>query len=142
MMSVEFALTMTNADNDHSSNRSQLKEIELFKSRDGKVFADVYEGGIRKTWSVQTKQFSQWLARKYFETTKLNITSAQLRATVNQIDAEAQVGSPEREVFRRVGRAGERLYFDLADELWRAIEIDASGWRVVQSPAVRFVRTP
>ena len=45
-------------------------------------------------------------------------------------------------MFHRVGKFGERLYLDLADEKWRAIEIDASGWRVVPKPPVRFVRTP
>ena len=33
-----------------------------------------------------------------------------------------------------------RIYLDLADELWRAVEIDAEGWRVVEAPPVRFRR--
>ena len=45
-------------------------------------------------------------------------------------------------MFRRVGEFADRLYLDLADDTWSAIEIDASGWRVVQKPPVRFVRTP
>ena len=114
----------------------------MFRSRDGKVFADVYEGVIRKTWPVQSKQFSQWLAREYLETIKRIAAPAHLRAAINQIEAQAQVGSPEREVFRRVGKCGALLYLDLVDEAWNAIEIDALGWRVVQRPLVRFVRTP
>jgi hypothetical protein len=138
---TEFALTMTNADDDQSTDWNQVKKIELFRSRDGKVFADVYEGAIRKTWPVQSKQFSQWLAREYLETVKRIAAPAQLSAGINQIEAQAQV-SPEREVFRRVGKLGDRLYLDLADEKWGAIEIDGSGWRAVQNPLVRFVRTP
>jgi hypothetical protein len=45
-------------------------------------------------------------------------------------------------VFHRVGEYEDRLYLDLADEKWSAVEIDATGWRVVQNPPVRFVRTP
>jgi hypothetical protein len=137
----KFALTITGAHDEQSSKREPGKRIELFRSRDGNVFADVYEGAIRKTWPVQSKQFSQWLAREYLETLKRIAAPAQLRAAINQIEAQAQV-SLEREVFRRVGKFGERLYLDLADEKWRAIEIDASGWHVVQRPPVRFVRTP
>jgi hypothetical protein len=139
---TESALTMTNADDGHSSERNQVKKIELFRSRGGKVFADVYDGATRQTWPFQSKTFSQWLARKYFETTKRIATPAGVRAVINQIEAEAQVGSPEREVFRRVGKFRDRLYLDLADEKWSAVEIDALGWRVVQRPPVRFVRTP
>ena len=33
-----------------------------------------------------------------------------------------------------------RLYLDLGDETWRAVEIDAAGWRVIDNPPVRFRR--
>ena len=34
-----------------------------------------------------------------------------------------------------------RLYLDLCDRAWRAVEIDAEGWRVVERPPARFRRT-
>jgi hypothetical protein len=142
MMSVEFALTMTNANDDHSSERSQLNKNELFRSRDGEVFADVYENAIRKTWPIQSRFYSRWLARTYFETTGKIAPLGQLRAAVNLIEARAQGSVPEREVFVRVGEHAGRIYLDLADESWSAIEIDALGWRVVQRPPLRFLRTP
>ncbi len=33
-----------------------------------------------------------------------------------------------------------RIYLDLGDDTWQAIEIDATGWRVVIKPPVRFRR--
>jgi hypothetical protein len=33
-----------------------------------------------------------------------------------------------------------RLYLDLCDESWRAVEIDAAGWRLIDNPPVRFRR--
>src|SRR5262249_3587483 len=33
-------------------------------------------------------------------------------------------------------------YLDLADEQWRAIEIDTDGWRIIPAPPVRFRRAP
>ena len=33
-----------------------------------------------------------------------------------------------------------KLYIDLCDKMWRAIEIDADGWRIVDAPPVRFRR--
>ena len=138
---TEFALTVAGAHGEESSERKHGERIELFRSRGGKVFADFYDGAIRKTWPVQSKTFSQWLTRKYFEI-ETNCDAGQVRAAINQIEAQAQIDSPEREVFRRAGKFGDRLYLDLADEKWSAIEIDAAGWRVVQRPPVRFVRTP
>src|SRR4029077_5916117 len=40
----------------------------------------------------------------------------------------------------RVAPLGDKIYVDLADDEWRAIEIDVAGWRVVNGPAVRFRR--
>jgi hypothetical protein len=34
-----------------------------------------------------------------------------------------------------------KLYLDLGDEAWRAIEIDSKGWRVIDNPPVRFRRS-
>ena len=44
------------------------------------------------------------------------------------------------EVHVRVAREGDTVYIDLADETWRAVEITAQGWRVVERPPVRFRR--
>ena len=46
----------------------------------------------------------------------------------------------ERVVHIRVGGLDGRLYLDLGDETWRAVEIDATGWRVIDNPPVRFRR--
>jgi hypothetical protein len=39
-----------------------------------------------------------------------------------------------------VGGLDGRLYLDLGDEAWRAVEIDATGWRIIDKPPVRFRR--
>ena len=56
------------------------------------------------------------------------------------IEAKAHFDAPERTVNIRVGGLDGRLYLDLCDETWRAVEIDATGWRVIDNPPVRFRR--
>ena len=41
----------------------------------------------------------------------------------------------------RVAEQDGRIYLDLADESWRAVEIGADGWQVIMCPPVRFRRT-
>ena len=55
-------------------------------------------------------------------------------------EAKAHFDGPERSVCIRVGGLGGRLYLDLGDDAWRAVEIDAAGWRVIDDPPVRFRR--
>jgi hypothetical protein len=56
------------------------------------------------------------------------------------IEAKAHFDAPERVVHVRVGGLDGRLYLDLGDATWRAVEIDATGWRVIDNPPVRFRR--
>jgi hypothetical protein len=42
----------------------------------------------------------------------------------------------------RVASDGAHFYIDLGDPGWHTVRITADGWSVVQSPPVRFRRTP
>ena len=39
-----------------------------------------------------------------------------------------------------VGGLDGKLYLDLGDEKWRAVEIDTTGWCVIDKPPLRFRR--
>jgi hypothetical protein len=66
--------------------------------------------------------------------------SSAVRQALNVIEAKAQFPAPERTVHIRVAGLGDRLYLDLCDDTWRAVEIDAAGWRIIEKPPVRFRR--
>jgi hypothetical protein len=40
----------------------------------------------------------------------------------------------------RVAEHEDRVYLDLVDDGWRAVEIDPNGWQVISNPPVRFRR--
>ena len=67
-------------------------------------------------------------------------SSEALQSALNVIEAKAHFDAPERVVHVRVGGLDGQLYLDLCDENWRAVEIDADGWRVIDNPPVRFRR--
>jgi hypothetical protein len=113
---------------------------ELFHTPDGTGFADLDINGHRETWPIRTKGFRRWLARRFFEVTEGAPGSEALQAALNVIEAKAHFDAPERIVHVRVGGLDGKLYLDLGDEAWRAVEIDATGWRVIANPPVRFRR--
>jgi hypothetical protein len=65
-----------------------------------------------------------------------------MQQALNVIEARAHFDGPERAVHVRVAGQDGKLYLDLCDKEWRAIEIDAAGWRVIDTPPVRFRRAP
>ena len=116
------------------------QSAELFHAPDGTGFADLDINGHRETWPIRAKGFRRWLARRFFEETRGAPSSEALQSALNVIEARAHFDAPERVVHIRVGALDDRLYLDLCDENWRAVEIDTAGWRVIDNPPVRFRR--
>lgn len=127
------------------SQADQLVEIaamaDLFHARDETGYADIEVNGHRETWAIRSRDFRRWLAFRYFEATGGAASSEALHAAINVIEARAQFDGPTRAVHIRIGEEGGRVYLDLCDEQWRAVEVDTSGWRVIDRPPVRFRRT-
>lgn len=113
---------------------------ELFHTPDSTGYADLDINGHRETWPIRAKGFRRWLARRFFEATQGAPSSEALQSALNVIEAKAHFDAPERIVHIRVGGLDGRLYLDLGDVTWRAVEIDAIGWRVIDNPPVRFRR--
>ncbi|HEY9156369.1 hypothetical protein [Candidatus Binatus sp.] len=56
-------------------------------------------------------------------------------------EAKALFDGEEFPINLRVANHRGKLYLDLCDRAWRAVEIDAEGWRIVNRPPPRFHRT-
>ena len=116
------------------------QEATLFHTPANEPFADIHINGHRETRQMRSKVFKRWLARRFFETQKGAPNSEALQSALNVIEAKAHFDGHECPVHLRVAGLDGKLYLDLGDETWRAIEIDATGWRIIDSPPVRFRR--
>jgi hypothetical protein len=112
----------------------------LFHTPAGTSYADLDINGHRETWPVRSTGFKRWLVRRFYETQKGAPNSEALGSALNVIDAKAQIDGEECPVYLRVGGVDDKLYIDLCDDTWRAVEVDATGWQVVDDPPVRFRR--
>ncbi|MGI9569286.1 MAG: hypothetical protein ACR2PH_06005, partial [Desulfobulbia bacterium] len=115
--------------------------VNLFHTPDGTAFADLDINGHRETWPVRSKVFKGWLVRQHYRTTGEALGSEERNSALNLIEARAQFDAPEMEVFIRVAGLDGKLYLDLCDTDWSAVEIDETGWRVIETPPVRLRRT-
>ena len=112
----------------------------LFRTSDGTGFADLEVDGHRETWPIRSTGFRRWLTRAYFEHTDGAPNSEARQSALNVIEANAHFQGEERDINVRVAGHDGRLYVDLADAHWQAVEVDVTGWRIVERPPVRFRR--
>ena len=108
---------------------------ELFHTADGTAFADLAIDGHRETWPVRSIRLRSWLRRKHYEATGAAATAGAISSALDLLEARAQFDAPQRAVYLRVAEHDGRIYLDLADERWRAVEIGPDGWQVITRSA-------
>src|ERR1700738_4634055 len=113
---------------------------QLFHTDAGTAYADIPVNEHRETWPIRSKRFRSWLRQCHYEVTGEAASPAIVRSALDLLEARAQFDGPERAVHIRTAAHAGRIYLDLADEHWRAVEIGTDGWRVVGLPPVRFRR--
>ena len=89
---------------------------------------------------MKSKGFRRWLRRAFYVNEQKSPSAEAMQQAIATLEAIGVFDSARRRVFLRVGKADQRLYIDLANDAWRAVEVDASGWRIVSDPSVRFRR--
>ncbi|MBL3677231.1 MAG: hypothetical protein JKP92_07010 [Alphaproteobacteria bacterium] len=113
---------------------------ELFHAPDGTPYADVTDTGVRRTLPVRGRAFRDWLGLRFYQETGSAPNREAMTAALRVLEAKARYEGPERPVAVRVAGHGGKIYIDLGTPDWRAVEVDARGWRVVDTPPVRFRR--
>jgi hypothetical protein len=114
--------------------------VELFRTPEGDAYADIRIDGHRETWKVNSRGFRYWLRGAYFKETGTAVGNDATSAALDIVEAQAQFGEAVREVYLRVAERDGRIYINLANPTWQAIEIAPGAWRLVDEPPVRFVR--
>jgi hypothetical protein len=112
----------------------------LFHIAIGTAFADIMIDGHRETWPIRSKRFRAFLRRCHYQATGEAASAAEIRSTLDLLEARAQFDGPQRSTHIRIAEHAGHIYLDLADEHWRAIDIGPDGWRVIGYPPVRFRR--
>ncbi len=115
--------------------------IDLFHSANNNAFATVQVSDHKETWNLKSSQFKMWLSRLFFDALGQVPSVTTLNDQLRMLTGLALFDAPQHEVFVRVAEHDGNLYIDLADEQWRAVEVGPQGWRVVDEPPVKFIRS-
>lgn len=115
--------------------------VELWRDAGGATYATVPVNGHNENWSIRSHGLERWLSGLYYRRTGVALPSPALEDIRRTLDIKAYEDGRQYEPFVRVGESNGRIYLDLCDDGWRAVEITAKGWRVVDRPTVKFLRS-
>ena len=115
--------------------------LELFHDPDQQGWASIRVDGHWENYSIRARAFQLFLLRIHHLETGESPGGQAIRAAAELFEARALFDGQECPVHLRVAEHGGRLYLDLCDRAWRAVEVDDEGWRVVDRPPAKFRRT-
>ena len=105
------------------------------------AFADVVIDGHRRTWPLSGPEFCDWLLYRFFIDRKKAPSDSAVKAAIRTLSAHAKFNGARHDVYLRAAKVDGKIYLDIGDPQWSAIEVDATGWQMIDAPPVRFRRT-
>jgi hypothetical protein len=122
-----------------------LKEFDdesgLFNTPAAECFAHVRVDGHHETWPILSRGFRRWVNHLTYDAMGHVLKADQFRELIGILDATAYATGHVRKVHLRTGEHDGKIYIDLADDEWRAVEVAPDGWRLISNPPLRFRRT-
>jgi primase-polymerase (primpol)-like protein len=112
----------------------------LFHDAEGEGYATVAVGDHRENHPLRSKGFRRWLKHAYYQEHRRSPGDQAVQDALGVLEARACYDGPELPVAVRLAEHGGNIYLDLGDAAWRAVEITAQDWRVIDNPPVRFRR--
>jgi hypothetical protein len=117
------------------------ERVDSFHQDVDEPFASVKVGDHVETWTLKSNGFRRWLSREFWIEYKKAPSSQALQDALNVLAGRAIHDGKQISVHTRVAEHDGKLYLDLTDIAWRAVEITAIGWRIVNDVPVKFIRT-
>ena len=115
--------------------------IEFFHDPEQHGWASVQVDQHWENYPLRSRAFYLFLLRLYYRDTGESPGSRAIRGVLEIFEARALFDGPECQVHLRVAQQDGKLYLNLCDPAWRAVEIDSEGWRIVDRPPPRFRRS-
>jgi hypothetical protein len=112
--------------------------IEFFHDPEQHGWASVQVDEHWENYPLRSRAFYLFLLRIFYRDTGESPGGRAIRAVLEIFEARALFDGPECQVHLRVAQQNGKLYLDLCDQPWRAVEIDTDGWRIVNRPAPKF----
>ncbi len=121
-----------------------VARCELFCDPHGEAYASFSvgqeENAHRETHKLRSRSFNLWLRLRYYAERNGSPSSEAMSSAIKTIAAKAHYDGVRHDVYLRVASLVDKIYVDLCDAYWRAIEIDADGYRIIEDPPVYFRR--
>ena len=114
--------------------------LELWHTSALEALVTLEINGHEEHWPVRSRGFNEWLARRFY-TEYGSVPNSQAKQDASLvIEGQAIYEGDTHESAVRLAERDGVIYLDLANEGWEAVEITSTGWSIIPSSPVKFMR--
>ena len=114
---------------------------ELWHDADSNAYATITGETHNEHWRVDSTGFRDWLSWLAHSEMGTAPSAETLKSACNALAGQGKFDGDEHEPRRRVAKDSSGYWLDMGDDQWRAVLITATGWKTMQKPPVRLIRT-
>lgn len=139
----------TDGDGESSGSTIASRFVELALHGNAELFHDEFkEAFIRfpldghwEVWPVRSRTCRLWLNRLAWVKEQRSLKAATIEDVVSVLESKALFEGKSHHLSLRIARTDDgSVWYDLADDGWRAVRITQSGWSIEQAPPILFRR--
>jgi hypothetical protein len=116
------------------------EDAELWHTPEYDAFATIEVDGHKENYSFRSSGFKRWLSHRFYGQVGTVPNAQAIQDALSVINGKAVYEGPEHTVFTRLAGYDGRIYLDLANSTWEAVEVTDTGWQVIATPPVKFRR--
>ena len=137
------------ADSDKGGKESQAtaivrlaheSSVDLWHTPTGDGYITITVSGHQEHHPLASRGARDYLTRLFYLDSGKAPNATALQAAIATLSGTARFDGDEHDVHVRVGGRPDRIYLDLGDPAWRAVEVTPTGWQIITRPPVRFRR--
>jgi len=118
----------------------QQPDLVLFQDQHQATYVRVRNNSALVTMPVNSRNFRDWLSHlMWLNEEKVPSTEAVMGA-LRVLKGMASHQGDEYRLYNRVAPGAAGIWIDMCDDRWRAIYVNAEGWRIVEDPPILFRR--
>jgi hypothetical protein len=117
-----------------------VESIELWHDDADKAYATFPVDGHREHAPTRSSRFRHWLTLQYLDAQQTPPSKSAMDECLSAVEARAIAQGKRYTAFVRVAEHDGRVFLDLCNDGWQAIECSKSGWVVRDNVPVKFIR--
>ncbi len=116
-----------------------VEAIELWHDDAGKAYATFPDGTHFENAPIRSSRFRDWLTLQYFDDHRAAPGKTAVDECLGTVEALARKRK-RYTAFIRVAEKDGRVFLDLCNDDWQAVEVSRHEWTIVDRVPVKFVR--